>query len=232
MQSGSSIKGGDGVNITKKIVKRVRSQFGRPTGFSGRVVGWIMASRSSNRRRNLWAVSLLDVQRHDRILEIGFGPGIAVKEISRLAVEGYVCGIDHSEEMLRQATRRNAAAIQTGRVDLRLASVDCLPVFAEPFDKVLAVNTIMFWNQTIDRLKELRRLMRPGGCIAIAHQPRGPGATDATAAARGEKIAMALAQVGFREVRVQTMSLKPAVVCAIGINPFERKVQPSSECYS
>src|SRR5262245_63807321 len=125
------------MNLTTVIVGRGRAQFVRPTGFSGRGVAWILASRSSNRRRNVWSVSLLDVQRHDRVLEIGFGPGLAVREISRLAVEGYVCGLDHSEEMLRQARSRNAAAIRTGRVDLRLGSADCLPVFAEPVDKVL-----------------------------------------------------------------------------------------------
>ena len=220
------------MNLKKWIIRRVRAQFGRPTGFPGRVVGWIMAARSSNRRRNAWAVSLLDVQRHDRVLEIGFGPGIAVREISRLAVEGYVCGLDHSEEMLRQATRRNADAIRTGRVDLRLGSVDCLPVFAEPFDKVLAVNAIMFWDETIDRLKELRRVMHPGGRIAIAHQPRGPGATDATAAVRGEEIAASLTQAGFSEVRLRTMRLKPAVACAIGMNPIDGGLRPSSECHS
>lgn len=143
----------------------------------------------TNRRRNLWAVSLLDVQRGDRVLEIGFGPGIAVREVSRLAVDGYVCGLDHSGEMLRQAARRNAAAIRTGHVDLRLGSFERLPQFMERFDKVLAVNTMMFWTQPTDRLKELRRAMRPGGVIAIAHQPRGPGASDAVAAARGEGIA-------------------------------------------
>jgi len=208
------------------IMRRVRAQFGRPTGFSGRVVGWIMASRASNRQRNVWTVSLLDVQRRDRVLEIGFGPGIAVREISRLAVEGFVCGLDHSDEMVRQATRRNAAAIRTGRVDLRLGSVDRLPVFAEPFDKVLAVNAIMFWDQSIDRLRELRRVMRTGGRIAIAHQPRGPGATDATAAARGEEIATSLTQAGFSEVRVRTMRLKPAVACASGMNPGD-----GSQCH-
>jgi SAM-dependent methyltransferase len=91
------------VNLTRTLMRRVYAQFGRPVGFSGRVVGWIMASRPSNRRRNAWTVSLLDVQRHDRVLEIGFGPGIAIRESSRLAIEGYVCGLDHSEEMLRQA---------------------------------------------------------------------------------------------------------------------------------
>jgi hypothetical protein len=39
------------------------------------MAGSVMAHRSSNRRRNACAVSLLDVQRHDRVLEIGFGPG-------------------------------------------------------------------------------------------------------------------------------------------------------------
>ena len=217
------------MNLTTRIIRRVRAQFARPTGVSGRVVGWNMASRASNRRRNVWTVSLLDVQRHDRVLEIGFGPGIAVREITRLAVEGYVCGLDHSEEMLRQATRRNAAAIRTGRVDLRLGSVDCLPVFAEPFDKVLAVNAIMFWDQTIDRLEELRRVMRPGGRIAITHQPRGPGATDATAAARGEEIAAALTRAGFADVSVRTMRLKPAATCAIGMNSSDGRRRPPRE---
>jgi ubiquinone/menaquinone biosynthesis C-methylase UbiE len=214
------------VNLTQRIVRHARAQFGRPAGFSGRVVGWIMASRPSNRRRNVWTVSLLDIKRHDRVLEIGFGPGIAVREISRLAAEGYVCGLDHSEEMLRQATRRNAAGIRTGRIDLRLGSVDHLPVFAEPFDKVLAVNAIVFRDQMIDRLKALRRVMRRGGRIAIAHQPRGPGATDAIAAARGEAIAAALTQAGFSEVRVRTMRLKPAVACAIGMNPCDGGRRP------
>jgi len=129
--------------------------------------------------------------------------------------------------MLRQATRRNAAAIRTGLVDLRLGSVDCLPAFTEPFDKVLAVNAIMFWNETIDRLEGLRRMMRPGGCIAIAHQPRGPGATDAAAAAKGEEIAATLVRAGFSEVRVRTMKLRPAVACAIGMNPADGGPRPA-----
>jgi SAM-dependent methyltransferase len=225
MSGANQVRGID-VSLTTRIIRRVRAQFVRPTGLSGRVAGWVMASRPSNRRRNVWAVSLLDVQRRDRVLEIGFGPGIALREISRLAVEGHVCGLDHSEEMLRQATRRNAAAMQTGRVELRLGSVDGLRVFAEPFDKVLAVNAIMFGDRTIDRLEALRRVMRPGGRIAIAHQPRGPGATDAAAAERGEEIAAALTRAGFSDVRVRTMRLKPAVTCATGMNPFDDGLRP------
>lgn len=204
--------------LRQRVIAAIRAQFGRPTGFWGRGAGLLMAHRSSNRRRNVWAVSLLDVRANDRVLEIGFGPGVAILELSRIALEGYVCGIDHSEVMLRQAAKLNADGIRSGVVDLRLASVDALPAFDAPFDKILAVNAIMFWAEPGARLAELRCLLRPGGLIAVAHQARGPGATDESSAARGREIAAALARAGFSEVRVETLRLKPAVVCALGVN--------------
>ena len=120
-------------------------------------------------------MSLPEARPHDRVLEIGFGPGLAILDLSRIAHEGYVFGIDHSELMLRQARRRNAAGIGRGVVDLRLGSVDELPVFDAPFDKILAVNAALFWNQPDARLEELRQLLRPGGLIALANQPRSRG---------------------------------------------------------
>lgn len=204
--------------LRTKVGLAARAQFGRPTGFWGHAAGFLMAHRSSNRRRNAWAVSLLCVRPDDRVLEIGFGPGLAILELSREAAQGYVCGIDHSELMLRQATRRNTDGIRRGVVDLRLGSIDALPAFKAPFDKVLAVNAIMFWPETDSRLEQLRRLLRPGGLIAVAHQPRGPGASDETSAAKGREIAAALTQAGFSEIRVETLGLNPAVVCVLGVN--------------
>jgi ubiquinone/menaquinone biosynthesis C-methylase UbiE len=208
------------VELRLWAIDAVRAQFGRPTGLGGYAAGLLMAHRPSNRRRNAWAVSLLDVQRDDRVLELGFGPGLAIRDLSRIVAKGYVCGIDHSELMVRWARRRNASGIRRGVVDLRLGSVDELPAFDAPFDKILAVNAMLFWSESdpVARLAELRRLLRPGGLIAVAHQPRGPGATDETSAARGREIAVALIRAGFSEVRLETMRLKPAVVCALGVN--------------
>jgi SAM-dependent methyltransferase len=207
------------MKLAESFIAHVHAQFGRPCGFWGPMVGWIMAIRSSNRRRNVWAVSLLDVQRCERLLEIGFGPGIAIQEMTRIAVEGFVCGLDHSARMLHQASRRNAAAIRDGRVDLRLGSVESLPAFEAPFDKILAVNTVLFWHRPDQSLGELRHLLRVGGRIAVVHQPRGPRVTDATAAERGGEIAARLARAGFSHVRTETLRLKPPVVCAMGVNP-------------
>jgi len=131
--------------LQQRVLRGLVRQFGHPRGLPGRVVGGVMAHRSSNRRRNLWAVSLLDVQAADRVLEVGFGPGVAIDELARLAHHGAVYGIDHSDVMVRQATKRNRAAVRAGLVDLRLGSVDDLPAFAEPLDKILAVNSVGFW---------------------------------------------------------------------------------------
>lgn len=58
-----------------------------------------------------------------------FWAGVAIALMSRVVISGSVVGIDHSEVMLQQAKKRNASAIEQGRVQLRLASVaDFLPV--------------------------------------------------------------------------------------------------------
>jgi len=203
----------------QKLAMAIRSQFMRPRGFVGWLVGWEMALRSSNRQRNVWAVGLLGVEPSDHVLEIGFGPGIAIRELSRRATHGFVCGVDHSEVMVRQATRRNADAIRAGRVSLRCGSAEHLPAFEESFDKVLAVNNLGMWREPDERLKEIHRLMRPGGRIAIVSQPRCPGATAETTAAAGREIAARLTAAGFRNIRSDTLALTPPVICVLGEVP-------------
>jgi SAM-dependent methyltransferase len=159
------------------VIAAIVGQFGHPQGMAGGVAGWVMARRPSNRQRNSWVVSLLDVQPNDRVLEIGFGPGLAIAELSRrVGDSGHVYGIDHSEVMLRQATRRNASAIAAGRVSLSRASVDQLPPsLGGPFDAILTVNSLGIWPAPTERLDEPRRRLRPGGHITIASQPRCQG---------------------------------------------------------
>lgn len=207
------------MDIRQKLVRAIQSQFMQPRGLVGWLAGWEMALRPSNRLRNAWAVSLLDVAPTDRVLEIGFGPGIAIRELSRRVTRGLVCGVDHSAVMVRQAARRNAAAMSAGRVDLRLGSAEDLPAFAEPFDKVLAVNNLGRWREPEEQLKSIRSLMRSGGRIAIVSQPRCPGATAETTVAAGQKIATYLTAVGFTGIRSEMLALKPPVVCVIGKQP-------------
>jgi SAM-dependent methyltransferase len=199
------------------VVRRLVGQFHHPHGLGGSMAGWLMAHRSSNVRRNRWVVSQLDVQPSDRILEVGFGPGIAIAALSGLTPSGVVFGVDHSDVMVRLARRRNAAAVRAGRVDLRLATVDALPDFGVPLDKIVAVNSMGFWPEPVARLKELHGLLRAGGTIAIASQPRCPSATAETSSKAGREIETHLRAAGFSPIRVETLELEPPVVCVLAV---------------
>ncbi len=204
------------MRMRKQLGRRIVSQFMHPRGLPGRLVGWEMALRPSNRKRNAWAVSLMDVQPSDCVLEIGFGPGIAIREIGRRATRGHVVGIDRSAVMRAQAARRNAVAMRAGRVSLVVASIDDPPAFEWAFDKILAVNNMGMWSQPVLRVKELTGLLRGGGLMAIVSQPRCPGATAATTAAAAGQIVDTLEAAGLVSIRVETLDLKPPVACVVG----------------
>jgi SAM-dependent methyltransferase len=95
--------------------------------------------------------------------------------------------------MVDQARTRNAAAIQSGRVDLRQRTVDSRPFGPDSSDKALAVNSMQVWLNPVAGLRDIRRVLKPGGRVALASmrcsgQPR-------------EEVAQALAAAGFREAR-------------------------------
>lgn len=207
------------MDVKRQLVRSVVGQFHHPRGLGGQVAGWVMGRRASNVERNRWAVGLLDVRPTDRVLEVGCGPGVALAALAERAVEGSVVGVDHSDVMIRQARRRNAAAVAAGRVRLVHASVDGLRVTGGPFDAALAVNTVGMWPQPAARLAELGGLLRPGGRIALVSQPRCPGATAATSAAAADELAALLAHAGFEVRQIETLDLDPPAVCVLATWP-------------
>jgi ubiquinone/menaquinone biosynthesis C-methylase UbiE len=182
------------------------------------VTGWVFAHRPSNRQRNAWVVSLLDVQPADRILEIGFGPGIAIARLTRAGAD-HVFGIDHSDVMLRQASKRNAVAIRAGKVTLINAPADRLPPTLGALNTVFAVNSLGFWPDARERLTELRALLVPGGRMAVASQPRCPGATADTSRNASAEIEDMLKTAGFERIRTEILHLSPPVICVLATAP-------------
>jgi SAM-dependent methyltransferase len=203
--------------LIQPLKQFLRAQFGRPTGIWGHVAGLMMVRTPSNLDRIRWTLSLLDVRPNDRVLEVGFGPGVAIELLSRVVSTGMVVGVDHSEVMMRQAARRNSEAICQGRVELHVGSVSALPFFNPPFDKVFTINSIHFWHEPDEGLKNLWKLIKPGGRIAVTLQPRSRAATDATARAIGNEVVSRLALAGFRNCHLELRHTKPvAAVCALG----------------
>jgi ubiquinone/menaquinone biosynthesis C-methylase UbiE len=174
--------------IVRAIRPLLRAQFGQPSGLLGEIAGRIMARTKSNTERTRWTLSLLDLRPNDRVMEIGFGPGIALEIASRQASKGLVVGVDHSEVMLRQAGKRNARAIREGRVQLHLASVEDLPAFAHRFDKIFSINSIHFWENPDESIMRIRQRLAPSGLLALTIQPRSRNATDETTSVIGQEL--------------------------------------------
>ena len=80
-----------------------------------------------NREPNRLAIEALQIGPADTVLELGFGPGVAIRAVAAAACQGLVLGIDSSPEMLAQASRRNRRAIEEKQVQLRLGRFDALP---------------------------------------------------------------------------------------------------------
>lgn len=196
------------------------SQFGNPRGWFGRLAGWVMAHRRSNRERNRWTVELLELHAGDSVLELGCGPGLALAAAIEKVGNGLVVGVDHSATVLAQAAKRNRAALADGRLRLVCRGVENLPADLRDFQAVFAVNSAGFWQEPVLRLAELRGRMRAGGRIALTEQPRLANATEEGARMAAKRLAEQLQQAGFEQVRVEvaTMTGGP-VVCALGRAP-------------
>ena len=145
--------------------KALGRQLRHPSGVAGRVIGHAMAI--ANRRPNRIAIDALEIAPGDVVLELGFGPGRAIKQLASLIGDGHVLGIDQSATMLAQASRHNRQAITSGRVELRQRPFDALPWPTASVDKVLAVNTAYFFRPDAIEILEARRVLRPGGLMAL-----------------------------------------------------------------
>ena len=154
------------MSIAHGILMRM---FGRPKGILGRLGGIIMAR--TNQPCAAWVIDLLGIQPHDSVLEVGFGPGVGIELLARSVSEGYIAGVDPSEEMVEQARARNVNAMESSRGDLRYGSVERLPFEDNTFTKALAINSMQVWPDAVAGLREMRRVMTPGGSIALGFTP-------------------------------------------------------------
>ena len=183
------------------IAQYIARQFSRPSGLVGRVIGRGMARH--NEREARWTVDLLAIEPDARVLEVGFGPGVAVQYAAERATRGHVSGIDCSEVMLQIARRRNASGLANGTVDLTNADVESLPYPDDSFDRAFAIHCIYFWRQPVACLREMRRVLRPDGVVAITIRPvnqwqgRKPPA-DVFHLYQGDEVASLLSEAGFR----------------------------------
>lgn len=150
------------MNLVHRISMHI---FGHPRGILGRVGGLIMAR--TNHPMVEQSIDFLNVRPGETILEAGFGPGVGVQRLASSTSAAWIAGVDTSAEMHAQARARNAAELETGRVTLRDDSVEGLTFADATFDKALVIKSLQVWPDASAGLREIRRVLRPGGNIVL-----------------------------------------------------------------
>lgn len=128
----------------------------RPAGERARAVYGAEDVHDFARRAILDALAL---EPGDRVLEIGCGGGLLLRDAAATGAE--VTGIDHSDEMVRLASERAPQAT------VLEASAERLPFADAAFTAVAMSVVFMFLADPVAVLTECRRVLAPGGRIAV-----------------------------------------------------------------
>jgi ubiquinone/menaquinone biosynthesis C-methylase UbiE len=103
----------------------------------------------------------------ERVLEVGFGHGHTLARAAKRFGDAWFAGIDVSDDALRVAASRCRRLVERGRVELRAGDSAALPWSDATFDKAFSVHTLYFWSDPLRELRELARVLRPGGLLVL-----------------------------------------------------------------
>jgi len=137
----------------------------KPAGWLGRFVLWNMNSRHS--KVTDWGLSHISIEKHATILDVGCGGGRTVSKLAAAATGGKVCGLDHSRESVVVAAKTNRQWIDQARVEILEGAVSRLPFSQDMFDLVTAVETHFWWPDLPADMREVLRVLKPGGTLIV-----------------------------------------------------------------
>ncbi len=140
----------------------------KPDGFWGKMM--IKSMNKNHSELTDWALTHVKIERNHNVLDVGCGGGRTVSKLCTKVGNGKVFGIDYSELCVEKSKKLNKNNIMCDKATILHASVSNLPFESEKFDLVTAVETFYFWNDKLNDLKEILRVMKSGGKLMLVFE--------------------------------------------------------------
>jgi ubiquinone/menaquinone biosynthesis C-methylase UbiE len=200
----------------------------KPTGLLGKFI--LQTMNQHHAQLISWGLTHVNIKRTDAVLDIGCGGGLTIHKITTLADLGTVQGVDYSSASVAASKALNRAGIESGKVAIQNATVSRLPFLSDSFDLVTAVETHYYWPDRPGDIKEIRRVLKPGGMLLVVAEIFRSGRTAAINRFAMKQLGGALLSLdehrewfitgGYADVRV---SVEPAAgwICVTGCKPLQ-----------
>lgn len=140
-------------------------QVRKPTRWVGRFFLWVM--NISHSKLTDWGLQHVRIEKDFTILDVGCGGGRTIQKLAAAATEGMVHGIDYANGSVAASRAKNLQLIEAGRVEVQKASVSQLPFTDDKFDLVTAIETQYYWPDIGKDLREILRVLKPGGTLMV-----------------------------------------------------------------
>ncbi|MGI9653141.1 class I SAM-dependent methyltransferase [Chryseobacterium sp. RLHN22] len=149
--------------MEEKDLKILAQHLANPQGEKGIEIGEMM--NATNIGMTLESIKTLLIEDGEHILEIGHGNAGHLKNILDKAKELKYTGIDISETMNKEA--RNLNLEFKDQAEFILYEGKKLPFEDEVFDKIFTVNTVYFWENPVEFLNEIYRVLKDNGTFVL-----------------------------------------------------------------
>jgi len=116
-------------------------------------------------KQRMRTIDALSLSNGDQVLDVGCGTGLLAHDMSSLVgPDGGILGVDLSADMLALAAQRCQGL---DHVAFKSGDAENLPVESESFDALTCVQVLLYVVDVPKALREMRRVLRPGGRVAI-----------------------------------------------------------------
>lgn len=154
--------------MEKEELKILAQNLANPQGEKGIEIGEMM--NATNISMTLESIRTLLIEDDEHILEIGHGNAGHLKNILSLAADLKYTGIDISETMNQEARRLNKEF--ENQAEFILYEGKKLPFKEVTFDKIFTVNTVYFWENPVEFLNEIYRVLKDDGTFVLTFGQR------------------------------------------------------------